>query len=70
MARVRQVNVDGMIHTVRAVSPVMKQRGYGRIVNIASNAAIGTALPGATFDAAKGGGADIDAPACDGARAG
>jgi len=27
----------------------MKARGYGRIVNIASNAAIGTALPGTTF---------------------
>jgi 3-oxoacyl-[acyl-carrier protein] reductase len=30
----------------------MKERGYGRIVNIASNAAIGTALPGTTFYAA------------------
>jgi 3-oxoacyl-[acyl-carrier protein] reductase len=30
----------------------MKGRGYGRIVNIASNAAIGTALPGTTFYAA------------------
>ena len=30
----------------------MKERGYGRIVNIASNAAIGTALPGAMFYAA------------------
>jgi NAD(P)-dependent dehydrogenase (short-subunit alcohol dehydrogenase family) len=27
----------------------MKERGYGRIVNTASNAAIGTALPGTTF---------------------
>jgi NAD(P)-dependent dehydrogenase (short-subunit alcohol dehydrogenase family) len=52
MARMRQVNVDGVIHTIRAVSPGMKQRGYGRIVNIASNAAIGTALPGTTFYAA------------------
>ena len=30
----------------------MQERGYGRIVNIASNAAIGTALLGATFYAA------------------
>jgi NAD(P)-dependent dehydrogenase (short-subunit alcohol dehydrogenase family) len=30
----------------------MQARGYGRIVNIASNAAIGTALPGTTFYAA------------------
>jgi len=30
----------------------MKERNHGRIVNIASNAAIGTALPGTTFYAA------------------
>ena len=30
----------------------MQERGYGRIVNIASNAAIGTALPATTFYAA------------------
>jgi 3-oxoacyl-[acyl-carrier protein] reductase len=43
--RMRAVNVNGVIHTVRAVMAGMKARGYGRIVNIASNAAIGTALP-------------------------
>ena len=37
---------------VRAVAPGMKERGYGRVVNIASNAAIGTALPATTFYAA------------------
>jgi NADP-dependent 3-hydroxy acid dehydrogenase YdfG len=52
LERMRAVNVNGVIHTVRAVMPGMKARGYGRIVNIASNAAIGTALPGTTFDAA------------------
>lgn len=52
MARMRRVNVDGMIHTIRAASPRMQERGYGRIVNLASNAAIGTALPGTTFYAA------------------
>jgi 3-oxoacyl-[acyl-carrier protein] reductase len=52
MARMRRVNVDGVIHTIRAVAPDMQERGYGRIVNIASNAAIGTALPGTTFYAA------------------
>jgi 3-oxoacyl-[acyl-carrier protein] reductase len=31
----------------------MKARGYGRIVNVASNAAIGTGLPGTTFYAAS-----------------
>jgi len=50
--RMRQVNVNGIIHTIRAVMDGMKARGYGRIVNIASNAAIGTALPGTTFYAA------------------
>jgi 3-oxoacyl-[acyl-carrier protein] reductase len=52
MARMRQVNVDGVIHTIRALTPGMRERRYGRIVNIASNAAIGTALPGTTFYAA------------------
>jgi 3-oxoacyl-[acyl-carrier protein] reductase len=52
MARMRRVNVDGVIHTIRAAAPRMQQRRYGRIVNIASNAAIGTALPGTTFYAA------------------
>ena len=52
MARMRAVNADGVVHTIRAVAPGMKVRGYGRIVNIASNAAIGTGLPGTTFYAA------------------
>jgi 3-oxoacyl-[acyl-carrier protein] reductase len=52
MARMQRVNVDGVIHTIRAVGPGMQKRDYGRIVNIASNAAIGTALPGTTFYAA------------------
>ena len=52
LERMRAVNVNGVIHTVRAVMAGMKARGYGRIVNIASNAAIGTALPGTTFYAA------------------
>jgi 3-oxoacyl-[acyl-carrier protein] reductase len=52
LARMRAVNVNGVIHTVRAVMDGMKARRYGRIVNIASNAAIGTALPSTTFYAA------------------
>lgn len=52
MARMRAVNVDGAIHAIRAVAPGMRERGFGRIVIIASNAAIGTALPGTTFYAA------------------
>jgi NAD(P)-dependent dehydrogenase (short-subunit alcohol dehydrogenase family) len=52
LERMRAVNVNGVINTVRAVMAGMKARGYGGIVNIASNAAIGTALPGTTFYAA------------------
>jgi 3-oxoacyl-[acyl-carrier protein] reductase len=52
LERMRAVNVNGVIHTVRAVMAGMRARCYGRIVNIASNAAIGTALPGTTFYAA------------------
>ena len=48
----RRVNVNGVINTIRASVAGMKAQGYGRIVNIASNAAIGTALQGTTFYAA------------------
>jgi NAD(P)-dependent dehydrogenase (short-subunit alcohol dehydrogenase family) len=51
-ARMRQVNVDGLIHATRAVMAGMRARRYGRIVNIASIAGIGTALPGNAFYAA------------------
>ena len=50
--RMRRVNVNGVINTTRATMAGMKARGYGRIVNIASNAAIGTTLPGTAFYAA------------------
>ena len=52
VARMRQVNVDGMIHATRAVMEGMRARRYGRIVNVSSVAAIGTALPGNAFYAA------------------
>jgi NAD(P)-dependent dehydrogenase (short-subunit alcohol dehydrogenase family) len=50
--RMRQVNVEGLIHATRAVIGGMRARRYGRIVNISSIAAIGTALPGNAFYAA------------------
>jgi len=50
--RMRRVNVDGVIHTTRAVMADMRERRYGRIVNLSSIAAIGTGLPGTTFYAA------------------
>jgi 3-oxoacyl-[acyl-carrier protein] reductase len=52
MAVLQRTNVDGVVHTTRAVVPAMKQRRYGRIVNLASIAAHGTALAGTTFYAA------------------
>jgi 3-oxoacyl-[acyl-carrier protein] reductase len=51
-ARMRAVNVDGVINATRAVMAGMRERGYGRIVNVASVAGIGTALPGNAFYAA------------------
>ena len=50
--RMRRINVDGVIHTTRAVAPSMRARRYGRIVNLSSIAAIGTALSGNAFYAA------------------
>jgi 3-oxoacyl-[acyl-carrier protein] reductase len=52
VARMHQVNVDGVIHATRAVMGSMQVQRYGRIVNVASIAAIGTALSGNAFYAA------------------
>lgn len=59
MARMRNVNVDGVIHVTRAVVPTMKAAGYGRIVNLTSVAAHGTTLPGNTFYAATKAAVDL-----------
>jgi 3-oxoacyl-[acyl-carrier protein] reductase len=48
----RRVNVDGLIHVTRAAAQVMRHRGWGRIVNLTSVAAHGTAMHGTTFYAA------------------
>ena len=53
VARMRQVNVDGVIHATRAVMASIRARRYGRIVNLASMAAIGTALSGNAFYVAR-----------------
>lgn len=50
--RLRQVNLDGVIHMVRAVVGGMRARRYGRIVNVSSIAGIGTAMRGTTWYAA------------------
>jgi 3-oxoacyl-[acyl-carrier protein] reductase len=52
MQRMRRTNVDGLIHVTRAVAPGMKERRYGRIVNITSIAGHGTTMPGNAFYAA------------------
>jgi NAD(P)-dependent dehydrogenase (short-subunit alcohol dehydrogenase family) len=53
LARMRQVNADGVIHTTRAVMTDMRRQKYGRIINITSIAALGTSLPGNAFYAAS-----------------
>jgi 3-oxoacyl-[acyl-carrier protein] reductase len=53
VAHMRRINVEGVIYATRAVMTGMRERGYGRIVNVSSIAAIGTALPGNAFYAAS-----------------
>lgn len=52
MEDMRRTNVDGLVHATRAVVDGMKQRRFGRIVNLTSVAAHGTCMPGTTFYAA------------------
>lgn len=48
----RRTNVDGLVLCTRAVMDGMKERRSGRIVNLTSIAAHGTAMAGTTFYAA------------------
>lgn len=48
----RRTNVDGLIAVTRAAVADMRSLQWGRIVNLTSIAAIGTALAGSTFYAA------------------
>jgi 3-oxoacyl-[acyl-carrier protein] reductase len=52
MEGMRATNVDGLVNVTRAVIEGMKQRKFGRIVNLTSVAAFGTAMSGTTFYAA------------------
>jgi NAD(P)-dependent dehydrogenase (short-subunit alcohol dehydrogenase family) len=45
----QRVNVGGVINTTLAAVESMKERRFGRIINITSIAAHGTGLPGTTF---------------------
>lgn len=53
--RIMSVNLDGVYLTSRAVYPHMRQAGYGRIVNIASNVILAGTPNLAHYVAAKGG---------------
>jgi 3-oxoacyl-[acyl-carrier protein] reductase len=50
-----RTNVKGILHCTAAVAPSMTQRGWGRVINVASNAGVGTALAGTTLYAATKG---------------
>jgi len=52
MQSMRRTNVDGLIFVTQAAVPAMRERRYGRIVNLTSIAGHGTTLPGNTFYAA------------------
>jgi 3-oxoacyl-[acyl-carrier protein] reductase len=52
MNAMRGTNVDGLVMVTRAILPGMKAARNGRIVNLTSIAAHGTAMPGTTFYAA------------------
>lgn len=49
MAAMLKTNVEGVIHCTRAAAGAMRKKKDGRIVNISSIAAHGTAAPGTTW---------------------
>ncbi len=50
-----QVNLSGMFHTVRAAVPGMADRGWGRVINLSSIAAIRPGLGQPAYTASKAG---------------
>ncbi len=54
-----RTNVKGVLHASAAVAPAMVERKYGRIINLSSIAAVGTAHPGTTLYAATKGAVQI-----------
>ncbi len=53
--RIMAVNLDGVFLACRAASDEMRRKGYGRIVNIASNTVVAGTPNMAAYVAAKGG---------------
>jgi NAD(P)-dependent dehydrogenase (short-subunit alcohol dehydrogenase family) len=50
-----QVNLSGMFHTVRATVPAMVERGWGRVINLSSIAALNPGLGQPAYAASKAG---------------
>ncbi|MFM7534241.1 MAG: SDR family oxidoreductase [Acidimicrobiales bacterium] len=50
-----RVNLTGMFHTVQALVPAMAERGWGRVVNLASVAAVQPGLGQPAYTASKAG---------------
>jgi NAD(P)-dependent dehydrogenase (short-subunit alcohol dehydrogenase family) len=50
-----RVNLTGMFHTVRALVPQMAERGWGRVVNLSSVAALTAGLGQPAYAASKAG---------------
>ncbi len=50
-----RTNVKGVVYASAAAAPSMTERGWGRIINLSSNAAVGTSMPGTTLYAATKG---------------
>jgi pyridoxal 4-dehydrogenase len=53
--RIMSVNLDGMFHSIKAAEGPMRDAGYGRIVNVASNVVLAGTPNLAHYVASKGG---------------
>jgi pyridoxal 4-dehydrogenase len=53
--RIMGVNLDGMFHSIKAAERPMREAGYGRIVNVASNVVLAGTPNLAHYVASKGG---------------
>ena len=54
--RIVQINLYGAFYGIRSVAPMMKQQGYGRIINISSGAGLTHSLTGIqAYSSAKAG---------------